>query len=198
MLSQQKMENVVKSLLRNYLQQQSPEKLTKDPPAAIQSSVVDAMRVVRLIPITGASSPPFLPWAKRVFRYLEALPGEILHIVFDDYSPVGDPTKVLSNGRANKGKERKIAYLNQVLPKTNEWQDFLTNDKSKYQICSFSISSGITTNKTIYVTKERQCFVKRVAEPWQPIRELFSNHREADHRYNLYLTNSRTKVMLKF
>lgn len=155
-----------KSLLRNYLQQQNPEKPREEPPVSTLSSVVDAMRVVRLIPIAGASPPTFMSWAKRIFGYLEALPGEILHIVFDDYSPIQGPIKVLSKGRVNKGKERKITNLNQLLPKVNEWQDFLTNNMNKYQVCKllaeFFISSDITTKKTIYVTNGRQCFVKRV------------------------------------
>ena len=185
-----KIRSKAKSLFRNNLQLLCPEKPTKHPSLTICSSVVDAMRVVRFIPINDTNPTTFLSWAKKISGYIESLPGEVVHIVFDNYSPVDNPSKVLSKGRPNKGIERKISNLNQMLPKLNEWQDFLTNDKNKFQICNlladYFTSADITTRKTIYVTKERLCYMKseemRRVEP-----DLYSSHREADHRYVPFL-----------
>ena len=44
--------------------------------------------------------------------------------------------KFLSKGRVDRGYEMKITSLNQALPKLDEWQDFLTNDRNKEQPCS--------------------------------------------------------------
>ena len=175
-----------KSLLRNHLQLLCPEKPSSEPAPTIHSSAVDAMRVVRLIPINDANPPTFLTWAKRVFNYIESLPGQVVHVVFDNYSQVDDPTKILSKGRENKGIERKISNLNQILPKLNEWQDFLTNDTNKYQIfnllADLFTSADISTRKIIYVTKEKFCYEKPVDEIRQEAPNLYSCHREADHR----------------
>lgn len=94
------------------MQQLCSEKPTKDPPLGIHSFVVDAVRVVRLITVTDAIPPIFLTWAKSIFNYLKALLSDSLHTVFDNYPFVEDRSKVVSKGRANKGKERKISNLN--------------------------------------------------------------------------------------
>ena len=81
------------SLFRNCLQCLCQVKPSSDPSAAIQMSIVDAMRVVRMISMKNANPPIFLSWAKNVFSYIHGLPGENLHIVFDNYSLPEDPTK---------------------------------------------------------------------------------------------------------
>ena len=101
-----------KSLFRNYLQCLCQVKPSNDPSTAIQTSIVDAMRVGRMISIKNANPPIFLSWAKNVFSYIHGLPGDNLHIVFDNYSHPEDPTKVLSKGRVDRGYERKISSLN--------------------------------------------------------------------------------------
>ena len=62
----------------------------------------------------------FFSWAKNVFSHIHGLPGDKLHIAFDNYSLSEDPTKVLSKGRVNRGYERKISSLNQGLPKLDK------------------------------------------------------------------------------
>ena len=101
-------------------------KPSSDPSTAIPTSIVDAMRVVRMISIKNVSPPIFLSWAKNAFSYIHGLPGDNLHFVFDNYSLPEDPIKVLSKGRPDRGYERKTSSLNQALPKL-EWPDFLTN-----------------------------------------------------------------------
>ena len=87
-----------KSLFRNYLQRLCQVKPSSDPSTASQTSIVDAMRVFRMISIKNASPPNFLSWAKNVFSYIHGLPRDNLHIAFGNYSLPEDPTKVLSKG----------------------------------------------------------------------------------------------------
>ena len=68
------------------------------------------------------------------FSDIHCLSGENLHVIFGNYSLPEDPTKVFSKGRVAKGYERKIFSLNQVLPKLDKWQDFLTIDRNKEQL----------------------------------------------------------------
>ena len=175
-----------KSRLRNYLQQKCPVEPSNTASVTIRTSVVDAMRVVRMIPVQDVDPPTFLSWAKNVFSYIHGLPGDVLHIVFDNYSLIDDSTKVVSKGRVDRGFERKISSLNQTLPNVDEWQDFLTNDRDKDQICNlladYYTSDELVTTKKIYVTKGRQCFAKPLGGDRQEVEELSSTHREADHR----------------
>ena len=53
-------------------------------PVNISSSMVDEMRVIRLISIAGLKPRTFKSWADRVISYLKAIPGKYLHI-FDNY-----------------------------------------------------------------------------------------------------------------
>ena len=140
-----------------------------------------------MISIKNANPPIFLSWAKNVFSYIHRLPGDNLHIVFDNYSHLEDLTKVLSKGRVDRGYERKISSLNQALPKLDEWQDFLTDNRYKEQLCSlladYFVSDEIVTRKTIYVTKGSLCLMKTLHNGQEMVNELCSNYREADHRY---------------
>ena len=124
---------------------------------------------------------------KKCFSYINSLPRDNLHIVFDNYSLPEDPTKVLSKERVDSGYKRKISSLNQALPKLDEWQGFFTNDRNKEQLCSlladYFVSDEIVTVKTIYVTKRSLCLMETLHNGQQMVNELCSNHREADHRY---------------
>ena len=129
----------------------------------------------------------FFRGQKNVFSYIHGLLGDNLHIVFDYYSLPEDPKKVLSKGRVDRGYERKISSLNQALLKLDEWQDFLTSDRNKEQLCSLLadcfVFDEIVTRKTIYVTKGSLCLMKTLHNGQQMVNELCSNHSEADHRY---------------
>ena len=80
-----------------------------------------------------------------------------------------------------------MSSLNQALPKLDQWQDFLTNDRNKEQLCSlladYFVSHEIVLGKRIYVTKGSFCLMKTLHNVQQMRNELCSNHREADHRY---------------
>ena len=173
-----------KSLYLQCLRQVKP---SSDPSAAIHTSIVDAMKVVRMISIKNANPLIFLSWAKNVFSDIHGLSGENLHIIFDNYSLPEDPTKVFSKGRVANGYERKIISLNQVLPKLDKWQDFLTIDRNKGQLCSlladYFVSDKIVTWKIIYVTKGSLCSMKILHNGQQMVNELCSNHIEVVHSY---------------
>jgi hypothetical protein len=122
-----------KSLFRNNLQLLSTQRPTSVPPMEIECSIVDAMRVVRIIPIKNLTPPTFKSWADKIVDYLRSLPGTALHLIFDDYrSEEGE--LYLSKGRPDKGRERRISDLTQTLPKLRDWSDFLTNDVNKQQV----------------------------------------------------------------
>ena len=77
------------------------------------------------MPINGAvlPCPAFLSWAKKIFNYIHSFPGQVIHFVFGTCSRVYDLTRVLSKGRGIE-KKKKISNLNQLLPKSNQWQRF--------------------------------------------------------------------------
>ena len=111
-------------------------KPSSDPSKVTKTSIVDVMQIVRMISTKNANPPIFLSLAKNVFSYIYALPGDNSHVASHNYNLPEDPTKVLSKGRVDRGYEMKITSLNQALPKLDEWQDFLTNDRNKEQPCS--------------------------------------------------------------
>ena len=100
-----------KSLFRNYLHCLYQAKPSSDPYRAIQASIVDAMRVVRIISIKNVNPPINLSRAKNVFSYIHGFCGDNLYIAFDNYSLPEVPTKVLSKGRVSRGYKRKIYSL---------------------------------------------------------------------------------------
>ena len=69
------------------LQLMSPLKPKKIPPTDTKVCVVDATRVLRLVPITTIQPPTLMKSAEAVKTYLENLTENILHVVLDDYSP---------------------------------------------------------------------------------------------------------------
>ena len=106
--------------------------------------------------------------------------------------------KLISKERVDRGYERKISSLNKALPKLDEWEDFLTNDRNKEQLYSlladYFVSDEIVTVKTIYVTKGSLCLMKPLHNSQEIINELCSNHRKVDHRYAQSYTNECTRM----
>ena len=107
-----------KSDFRNKLQLMSPLKPTNIPPTDIQVCVFDAMRVLKLIPITTIQPTIFMKWAEAVKIYLENLAGNTLYVVLDDYSPGNE--NILKKSRPESITECKISDLSQQLPKSDE------------------------------------------------------------------------------
>ena len=68
-------------------------------PKFVSVNVVDTMRAVRIIPIKGTDPPLHSTWAKKLFAYIENLPGNNIHIVFNNYNCEGDQFISLSKER---------------------------------------------------------------------------------------------------
>ena len=125
-----------KHLFCNKLQSLCPVASTNFAPKFVSASVVEAMRVVRIIPIKGIDPPLYSTWTKKLFAYIENLPGNNIHIVFNNYNCEGDQFISLSKERLESSIERNTSSWNQVLPNANEWSEFLSNSKNKLQLCN--------------------------------------------------------------
>ena len=121
-----------KSGFRHKLQLMSPLKPTNIPPTDITVYVADRMIVLRLIQITTTQPLNFMKWADAVKMYLENLPGNTLHFVYDDYS-TGNGS-ILKKGCPESITESEISDLSQQFPKSDECQDFLSNNNNKFQL----------------------------------------------------------------
>ena len=80
-----KVKTNTKSLLQNKLQLLCPLVPNNFAPKCVSASVVDAMRIVRVILIKGTDPPLYSTCAKKLFAYIENSPGNNIHIVFDNY-----------------------------------------------------------------------------------------------------------------
>ena len=67
---EEKSRNSNKHLFRNHLQNWSPVPKTHKTPENITTSIVDAMRVVRMISVAGLKPRTFRSWANNIMSYL--------------------------------------------------------------------------------------------------------------------------------
>ena len=118
------------------------------------------MRVVRIISISGMNPPTFLTWANSVCSYLDALPGEELHIVFDVYSQ-DIASMQPSKGRKTNEQLRHISDLSQQLPSPSLWKEFLGNLENKRQIThliiDYILSETSNLLRKLYIAKDFDC-----------------------------------------
>ena len=109
-----------------------------------------------------------------------------MHIVFDNYNCEGDQFISLSKERLESSTERNISSLIQVLRNANEWSEFLSNRKNKLQLCNlladYFTGGEIATEKILFVTKEKICYIKHPGQIRQVCPLLYSEHKEACHR----------------
>ena len=85
--------------------------------SSIPVHIVDAMKVVRMIPAINLSPPTYETWAINVFNYMNGLPGLVCHVVFNIYPGHVDFSRP-SKGRYDSIGERRYiyqAYLNSFL-----------------------------------------------------------------------------------
>ena len=75
---------VKKHLHRNYLQSLSPTKQIYGS-MFVPVCIVDAMKIVRSIPITKLKPPIYKTWATKVFDHMTKILCNILNILFDVY-----------------------------------------------------------------------------------------------------------------
>ena len=97
-------------------------------------------------------------WAKSFVNYVASLPGGILHLLFDDYRyQYSIPTK----NRAVVDVERDINHLDQELPSTAEWDEFLMNSNNKFKLVTilvdYILSNECKISKTVYINKQTTC-----------------------------------------
>ena len=122
------------------------------------------MRVVRIATIQEPKPMLFLTWARKASTYIERLTGSIILNVFENYNWENDIFLNLSKGRLTSSTKRNFCSLNQVLPNTSEWSDFLFNNKNKFQLCNllayFFTSENIITDKKLFVIKEILYYIK--------------------------------------
>ena len=72
-----------KHLFRNHLQNFSPIPKTYKVPDIISTSIIYAMRAVRMISVAGLKLCNFKSREDRKINYLSSIPGNNLHIIFD-------------------------------------------------------------------------------------------------------------------
>ena len=148
-----------KSLFRNNLLLLNPTKGTNTTPTDINCCIADGGRLLHLLGISNLKEKTFKAWAETICNYLESLPGNILHIAFDNYEE--PETVILSKGRIKSGRARKLNNLSQTLPPVGEWAEFLSIDENKQQLikllCDFILRSSKVQKKK-YITKVKQCF----------------------------------------
>ena len=125
-----------KSVFRNMLQQISPNPPSTFVPPSMHASVVDAMRIVRMIPISKLKPATYRSWVIKVLDNMTSLPGDILHIVFDNYEY---PYDIPSKSRV-AGVPRIVSNLDQQLPRENEWSDFLSNSRNKSKVIDLVVA----------------------------------------------------------
>ena len=122
-----------------------------------------------------------------MLKYLNSLPGTIIHIVFDNYQYEYETP---SKNRDSSECERIICDLDQELPITCEWKSFLSNDKNKYQLINllvrFILESGLVHSKNIFVNNGNECYYKGIHEETKLSEELSSLHKEADPKISMH------------
>ena len=147
-----KSRNNQKSLFRNELQLMSTNPPSAEAPEDIETSIVDGMRVVRLITVSKLTQNTFRWWAGAFVGYLRVLPGRLLHLIFDDYNyKYHISTKV----RDANGMVREINDLDQEVPTAKEWENFLINDINKLRLVNLLVKYIASVECTI----EKQVFV---------------------------------------
>ena len=178
--------NINKHLFRNHLQNLSSIPKTDKVPDNISTSIVNAMRATRMISVAGLKLHNVKTWADEIMIYLSLMPGNNLHVIFDSYSY---EYSVSSKQRNATQMERIINSLNQDLPPTKEWNEFLMNYKNKLQIVSLlvdNVKSGRIRDKAVIVNQGSKCFFIEHAIGCVRFPELDSLHRKADQEIPMH------------
>ena len=118
----EKKRSVSKHTFRNSLQKLCPVKAVgPNAKPEIHTYVVDAMKIVRMIPVTNLQPRTFLTWTKKFLDYITNLDGTEIHIVFDQYSEDIDLTRP-SKGRSAEAEKKYVSSITQVIPSNGtEW-----------------------------------------------------------------------------
>ena len=155
----EKSRNSNKRLFENHLQNLSPIPKTHKIQDNISTSIVDAMRAIRMISVADLKPHTFKSRVDEIINYLSLMAGNNLHVIFDNYSY---EYSVPSKHREASQMERVINSLNQDLSTTKEWNEFLMNYKSKLQIVNLLvdyIKLGRIRDKAVIVHQGSECFL---------------------------------------
>lgn len=133
-------------------------KLKTTSTSSIDFYIADVIRVIKIIPIRNLKK-------KQIFR-LDWKNCHLLKIFAGWNCPCNsDETDLhyVFKGKNEKFQERDMTNVNRSLPKPIDWQDVLTNSKTKQKLTyllSYHLQLRNTANKIIYVTKGRHRFPK--------------------------------------
>ena len=175
-----------KHLLRNNLQNMCPIPKSSHKPENISTSIVDAMRVVNMISIAGLKPRIFRSWADAIMEHLKSYSGNNLHVLFDNYDYEHN---IPSKQRSVSQVERVISSLEQELPPTKEWGEFLMNRTNKLQVVNLLanyIMTGSIANKKVVVNKGSDCYMIDHGANCVRAPEFDSSHREADQKIPMH------------
>ena len=159
---------------------------TTKPPDPIKATIIDAMRFVRGTPITGLSKQGnFRMWVTLLMNRFKSLPGNVLHIIFDNY---GYDHQHLGKKRDQSDNERRINSLDQELPFPSEWEEFLKNRRNKLQLVNLLVDliKDGAVGKDVYVNRGNDCYFRQNNGTWIPFPIVDSSHHEADRVITLH------------
>ena len=112
-----KSRNNNKHLFRKHLSIPKTHKI----PENISTSIVDAVRAIRMISVAGLQPHTFKTWADKMMNCLSLMPANNLRVIFDNYSyEYNASSKQIDASQM----ERVINRLNQDLSPTKEWNEF--------------------------------------------------------------------------
>ena len=117
--------------------------------------------------------------ATRLMNRFKTLPGNVVHIIFDNY---GYDHQYSDKNRDQDDNERCINNLDQELPFPSEWEEFLMNGRNKLQLVNLLvdlIKDGAVA-KDVYVNRGNDCYFRQNNGTWIPFPVLDSSPREAD------------------
>ena len=149
------------SLFRNHLQGMCPMPKVTTPPDPIKATIVGAMRFVRGTPITGLPKRgTFRMWATRLMNRFKSLPGNELHIIFDNY---GYNHQHPGKNRDQDDSERWINNLDQELPFPSEWEGFFKNGTNKLQLVNLLVDliKDSAVGKDVFVNRGNDCYFRQ-------------------------------------
>ena len=176
-----------KSTFRNALQSMAPVAPVTEVPSGISTSIVDGMRVVRMMRPSNVGGNTFRHWAQAFVRYVGELPGTNLHLLFDNYNY---EYSVPSKNRAALDIEREFNDLDQELPITSEWDNFLMNKNNKSKLVAilvdYILSDDCSIQKKVYINKQDKCYLKATNQAPRECENLLSKHREADQKIPMH------------
>ena len=98
--------------------------------------------------------------ATRLMNRFKTLPGNVVHIIFDNY---GYDHQYSGKNRDQDDNERCINNLDQELPVPSEWEEFLRNRRNKLQLVNLLVDliKDGAVGKVVYVNRGNDCYFRQ-------------------------------------